>query len=65
MRSSAGFAPPQITENDDLRFNTTARLRFTRTMSGTFGLNYRQQRNISADWTRHSLGLSFTTGFNF
>jgi hypothetical protein len=64
-RSSQGYIPPQRQATDEIAMNTTARFRFTKTISGTFGVNLRQQRNVAADWTRRSVGLSFTTGFNF
>ncbi|NNF05291.1 MAG: hypothetical protein HKN21_00890, partial [Candidatus Eisenbacteria bacterium] len=55
------------TENKDDSFDVrnTATLRFTRTVSGTFGLNLGQQRDITAQRTTRSIGVSFQTGFNF
>ena len=63
-RSTSGISPnDRSTDNLQLRLNTS--LKFTRTMSGTFGLNFAQNRDLTKHWTQRSLGISFTTGFNF
>jgi hypothetical protein len=63
-RSTSGISPnDRATDNFQLRVN--ASLKFTQTMSGTFGLNFAQNRDLTKHWTQRSLGLSFTTGFNF
>jgi motility/secretion related protein SprA len=50
---------------DQFRLNSTATLRLTRALSGTFGLELGQERRPTSDWTRRTVQVSFTTGFNF
>ncbi len=64
-KSSAAVLPPQVRENDNAQMRASATVKFTRTVSGTFGLNLGQKRDITSNRTTRSIGISFTTGFNF
>ncbi len=63
--SLTGLGNPAPQKSDNLQLRTSATVRLTRTMSGTFSLNFGQERNLTTRLTRRSLGLAFTTGFNF
>jgi hypothetical protein len=56
---------PQEDGRDNMRLNTSASLRFTRTMSGTFGLELGQERQPTRDFSRRSVRVYFSTGFSF
>jgi hypothetical protein len=57
----------QIVENsnDNLSLRTGATVPFTGSISGTFQVNFAQDRRLNEGYTRRSLGLSFSTGFRF
>jgi hypothetical protein len=61
--SSLGLS--QEDKREDIRVNTSASTRFTRAMSGTFGLEVGQERRPVVNWTRRSIRLYFSTGFTF
>jgi len=52
-------------QRDELRVNTSTGLRLTKMLSGTLGLELGQERRPTTDWTRRSIRLFFSTGFNF
>ncbi len=62
-RTEAAFV--QEDQNTNLTLSTAATLPFTRTISGTFRLNFAQARQPNRGFTRSSLGLQFQTGFRF
>jgi hypothetical protein len=55
----------QADQRNELRANTSAGLRLTKVLTGTFGLELGQERRPTTDWTRRSIRLYFSTGFNF
>jgi hypothetical protein len=55
----------QEDQRNEIRANTSAGLRLTKVLTGTFGLELGQERRPTTDWTRRSIRLYFTTGFNF
>jgi hypothetical protein len=63
-RTTAGTLP-QRNQRDQIRLTGSTSLQFTRAMSGNFALELGQERRILEDWTRRSIRLSFSTGFNF
>lgn len=62
---SAAQRAPQEDGRDQIRLGTTAGLRFTRSMSGTIGLEVGQERQLRANITRRNVRVSFSTGFTF
>ena len=62
MRSS-GLV--QEDKSDQLRLTSSATMRLTTALSGTFGFEVGQERQPTRDWTRRSVRVSFTTGFSF
>lgn len=57
----------RTTENKEqnIRINTSAGIRLTRSMTGTFGLELSQNRRPVTDWTRRTVRVFFSTGFSF
>ncbi len=64
-RLSSGLTPPQPQKTDNLQLRMGGTFRMTSTITGTLGVNLGQQRNLVANYTRRSIGLSFTSGFSF
>ena len=60
-----GARTVQEDKQNQVRLNSTATLRLTRALSGTFGFEVGQESRPTSDWTRRSVRVSFTTGFNF
>ena len=56
---------PQQTKQNQLRVSTSVGIKLTRSMAGTFGLDFNQTADPIRDQTRRSLGVRFTTGFSF
>jgi hypothetical protein len=55
----------QADKSAQLRMTSSATVRLTTALSGTFGLELGQESRPTSNWTRRSVRLSFTTGFNF
>ncbi len=64
-RMSSGLTPSQPQKTDNLQLRMGGTFRMTSTITGTLGVNLGQQRNLVANYTRRSIGLSFTSGFSF
>ena len=64
LRSTAS-SRRQEDKSSQLRMNNSATVRLTTALSGTFGLELGQESRPTSDWTRRSVRVSFTTGFNF
>jgi cell surface protein SprA len=64
-RMSSGLTPSQPQKTDNLQLRVGGTFRMTSTITGTLGVNLGQQRNLVADYTRRSIGISFTSGFSF
>ena len=64
-RISSGLTPSQPQKTDNLQLRLGGTFRMTSTITGTLGVNLGQQRNLVANYTRRSIGLSFTSGFSF
>jgi hypothetical protein len=62
---SSGLTPSQPQKTDNLQLRVGGTFRMTSTITGTLGVNLGQQRNLVADYTRRSIGISFTSGFSF
>ena len=60
-----GSSKVQEEKTDQVRMASSATVRLTTALSGTFGLELGQERRPTVDWTRRSVRVSFTTGFNF
>ena len=56
---------PQQRKQKQLRITTSAGIKLTKSMGGTFGLDFNQTSDPIRDQTRRSLGVRFTTGFSF
>jgi motility/secretion related protein SprA len=65
MESNVSRGGLQADKTDQLRMTSSATVRLTTALSGTFGLELGQERRPTSDWTRRSVRVSFTTGFNF
>ncbi|HYV51063.1 MAG TPA: hypothetical protein VE910_04105, partial [Dongiaceae bacterium] len=55
----------QADKSAQIRMTSSATVRLTTALSGTFGLELGQESRPTSNWTRRSVRLSFTTGFNF
>jgi hypothetical protein len=56
---------PQENKEQNVRLNTSSSFKMTSSMTGTLQVELSQNRRPTTDWTRRSVRLSFSTGFNF